>query len=136
MNFCPNCGTKLSPEGVKFCPDCGTILQSTIYPAPPTVVISTAEQKSAMAFDAVGFIARFFLAPVLGVALFLILWAGGLHNEFTLGALAVGAGLSTELAYNTVEQFIEERAKGKRTTSEDRQEGKQGSATQPGSAQQ
>jgi len=62
-----------------------------------------------MLIDSIGFIARFFLAPVLAIALFLILWAGGMHNGYVLGAAAVGSGLSTELVYDRVERFVGER---------------------------
>ncbi len=62
-----------------------------------------------MLIDSIGFIARFFLAPVLAIALFLILWAGGMHNGYILGAAAVGSGLSTELVYDRVERFVGER---------------------------
>jgi len=59
-----------------------------------------------MAREAVGIAARFFMSPFLAIALFYILWAGGLHNDMTLGALMVGAGLSTDLVYKSVEGFL------------------------------
>jgi len=51
MNFCPNCGTKISVEGMKFCPECGANLQTTISPPHAPSVFSTPDQASAKAFE-------------------------------------------------------------------------------------
>jgi len=51
MKFCPECGTKLSIEGLKFCPECGTNLQTNISTAHAHAVFSSPEQESAKAFE-------------------------------------------------------------------------------------
>jgi hypothetical protein len=51
LNFCPNCGTRLSVEGLKFCPECGTNLRTTVSSALVPTAFSTPPQDSARAFE-------------------------------------------------------------------------------------
>jgi len=51
MNFCPNCGIKLTVEGTKFCPECGANLRTGIPAVPASVMLSSSEQKATTAFE-------------------------------------------------------------------------------------